>query len=263
MTKPELKLKQYKEIQMKMRLVKQHWFILILLSGFLYQCTNDSEPNQYTYTAHFAESDINIDGILNEDAWQNSEAIELRINSTGEIVEDSSIMTWVRVCYDEHNLYIAYECNDADIWSEFSNRDDHLWEKDAVEIFIDSDGNLNTYYEIQVSPKNVLFDAHLEIPTKTDEDEIIAFDIEGIQTAVNIDGSLNMHEDIDNKWTVEIAIPFADLIIEKASVESGTWRINFYRMNHDLKGERPRLAWSPTLAGFHTPEKFGVLKFAK
>lgn len=248
---------------MKMMLVKQHWFILILLSCFIIQCTNASEPNQYTYTAYFTESGINIDGILNEDAWQNSESVQLKINNTGETVEDSSIMTWFRVCYDEHNLYIAYECNDVDIWSEFSNRDDHLWEKDAIEIFIDSDGNLNSYYEIQVSPKNVLFDAHLEIPTKTREDEITAFDVKGIRSAVNIDGTLNMHDDEDNKWTVELAIPFADLSEEKASIESGEWRVNFYRMNHDIGGERPRLAWSPTLGGFHTPEKFGVLKFAK
>jgi len=237
--------------------------LLLILSIFLCQCSEEIEPNQYTYTAQYAESNINIDGILNEDAWQNSETIALKNNSSAGVVNDSSIMTWVRTCYDQQNLYIAYECNDSDIWSEFSNRDDHLWEKDAVEIFIDTDGILNTYYEIQVSPKNVLFDAHLEIPTKTDDDEIIAFNVEGIQTAVTIDGSLNVHTDTDNKWTVEIAIPIAALNEEKASVESGSWRINFFRMNHDIKGERPELGWSPTLGDFHIPAKFGVLKFNK
>ena len=170
-------------------------------------------------------------------------------------------MTWVRTCYDEQNLYIAYECNDSDIWSEFSHRDDHLWEKDAVEIFIDTDGILNSYYEIQVSPNNVLFDAHLEIPTKTDDDEIISFNVKGIQTAVSMDGSLNMHADMDKSWTVEIAIPIAGLNEEKASLESGTWRVNFFRMNHDKMGERPELGWSPTQGDFHIPAKFGVLKF--
>lgn len=246
-----------------MKLKKYFLFTFLLLSIFLLQGSMDEEPDQYTYIAFFAESNINIDGVLDEDAWKNSERVALKFNETGEEVSDSSIMTWIRTCYDEQNFYIAFECNDSDIWSEFSDRDDHLWENDAVEIFIDTDGILNTYYEIQVSPKNVLFDAHLEIPTKTNDDEIIAFDVAGIQTAVAVDGTLNMREDTDKKWTVEISIPMADLTEEKASIESGTWRINFFRMNHDLKGERPELGWSPTYGDFHIPSKFGVLKFSR
>jgi len=248
---------------MIMRLKKYILFVLLLLSIFLLQCSMDEKPDQYTYTASFAESNIDIDGVLDENIWKNSETVSLKINETGEDVSDSSIMTWVKTCYDKQNFYIAFECNDTDIRSEFSNRDDHLWENDAVEIFIDTDGTLNTYYEIQVSPKNVLFDAHLEIPTKTDDDEIITFDAEGIQTAVSVDGTLNMMEDIDKKWTVEIAIPIAELNEEIAIIDSGSWRMNFFRMNHDLKGERPELGWSPTYGDFHDPSKFGVLKFSR
>lgn len=238
-------------------------FVLLFLSLFLFQCKSALKPNQYTYIATFVESSIIIDGILDDDAWQNCEKVLLKINKTAEAVSDSSIVTWVKSCYDQQNFYIAYECNDADIWSEFSNRDDHLWENDAVEIFIDTDGNLKTYYEIQVSPKNVLFDAHLEVPTKTGNDEIITFNGKGIQTAVTVDGTMNMHEDSDKKWAVEIAIPFSDLNAENASIDSGNWRINFFRMNHDINQERPELGWSPTLGDFHIPSMFGVLKFAK
>jgi hypothetical protein len=243
---------------------RDHLKVLLFVTAIiLCQCGEKIESNPYTYTAHYAESKMIMDGILDEPVWQKSEKIALSINSSSEAVKDSSLMTWVRTCYDEQNLYIAYECNDSDIWSEFSNRDDHLWEKDAVEIFIDTDGYLNTYYEIQVSPKNTLFDAHLEIPSKTDDDEIIGFDLPGIQTAVSIDGSLNMHDDRDTGWTVEIAIPIADLNAEPASIESGSWRINFFRMNHDLQDERPELGWSPTGGNFHIPEKFGVLTFSR
>lgn len=244
-----------------MKYKKHLLFVLLLLSIFFIQCSKEKKLEPYTYTANHVKSNIVIDGILDEDAWKNSEKVALKINNTGEVITDSSIMTWVRTCYDQENLYIAYECNDSDIWSEFSNRDDHLWENDAVEIFIDSDGILNTYYEIQVSPRNVLFDAHLEIPTKTDDDEIIEFNVDGIQTAVSVDGTLNMRKDFDKKWTVEISIPIADLNEETASIDSGSWRINFFRMNHDLNGERPELGWSPTFGDFHIPSKFGVLKF--
>lgn len=244
-----------------MKLKKCFLFTFLILTIFLLQCSMDGKTDEYTYISLFAESNINIDGVLDENTWKNSEKVALKFNETGKEVSDSSIMTWIRTCYDAQNFYISFECNDSDIWSEFSNRDDHLWEKDAVEIFIDTDGNLNTYYEIQVSPKNVLFDAHLELPTKTNDDEIISFDVDGIQTAVAVDGTVNKHDDVDKKWTVEISIPIEDLTEEKASIDSGIWRINFFRMNHDLKGERPELGWSPTLGDFHIPAKFGVLKF--
>lgn len=234
---------------------------LLLTSVVLTQCAEEIENNQYLYRAQQVESSMDIDGILDEAGWQDSPIISLLNNGNGEVVSDSTMGTWVRACFDDQHLYIAYECNDADIWSEFSNRDDHLWERDAVEIFIDSDGELNTYYEIQVSPKNVVFDAHLEIPSKTNDTEIIAFNVEGIQSVVSIDGTLNMHEDIDKKWTVELAIPIADLDKEPARVDSKSWRINFFRMNHDKKGERPAVAWSPTGGNFHIPEKFGVMTF--
>src|SRR5690554_5625392 len=107
---------------MKMKLVKQNRFILLMLSCFIFQYSNASEPNEYTYNAYFTESGINIDGILSEDAWKRSESVQLKINNNGETVNDNSIMTWFRVCYDDQNLYIAYECNDADICSEFSKR---------------------------------------------------------------------------------------------------------------------------------------------
>jgi hypothetical protein len=37
------------------------------------------------------------------------------------------------------------------------------------------------------------------------------FDMEGLQTAVKIDGSLNDHSDIDKGWSLEMAIPWTSL----------------------------------------------------
>jgi hypothetical protein len=236
-------------------------FALIFFLITLFQCSRVEEQAAYIYHAQHVKSNLEINGILDEEAWKHSKKAALKINATADSVTDSTMLTWVKSCYDDNNLYIAFEFSDSDIWSEFTQRDDHLWENDAIEIFIDTDGNLSTYYEIQVSPRNVLFDAHLEIPDKTNDDEIIAFNIKGIQTAVTVDGSLNIRDDIDKKWTVEIAIPVSDLTEEKARFDSGSWRINFFRMNQDIEGEKPEQGWSPTLGDFHMPSKFGVLKF--
>ena len=245
---------------------KKYFFIsILLLNIFLYQCGRDENSNQYTYIASQIESNIKVDGVLDENAWENIEKITLKINKTGEVVSDNSIMTWVKACYDEQNFYIAFECNDPDIWSEYTKRDEHLWKNEVVEVFVDTDDNPNTYYEIEVSPKNVLFDAYVVKPAQIDVDDIIKFDMQGIQTAVSVDGTLNMREDIDRKWTVEIAILFADMNKEEGRInsDSESWRLNFYRINRDMDQESIGYAWSPTAANFHVPSKFGVLKFQK
>jgi len=236
-------------------------FLPPALSLVLLQCHETPEKSSYSCIVSRAQSTIVINGVLDEETWQHIEKTFLKINTSAEEVTDSTQITWFKTCYDARNLYIAFECNDLDIWSDFTRRDDHLWEYDAVEIFIDSDGRRNTYYEIQVSPKNVLFDAHLQIPEKTNDDEIISFDAPGIQTAVAIDCTLNMRDDTDKKWTVEIAIPVSDLSKEQALLGSDGWHINFFRMNKDKKRETEDLAWSPTAGNFHTPSKFGYLKF--
>lgn len=244
---------------------KQFRFTFLLLFIFLYQCNKGENSNQYIYNTSYIESDIKVDGVLDENDWKNIAKISLKINKTGEVVNDNSILTSVMACYNDRYFYIAFECNDADIWSEYTKRDEHLWKNEVVEVFIDTDDSPNTYYEIEVSPKNVLFDAYVVQPDQIDVDDIIKFDMHGIKTAVSVDGTLNNRKDIDKKWTVEIAIPFAGMNKESARIESDlkTWRVNFYRINRDREDKSVGFAWSPTAKNFHVPSKFGILNFHK
>ncbi|MFC1784686.1 carbohydrate-binding family 9-like protein [Candidatus Neomarinimicrobiota bacterium] len=240
--------------------------ITFLLVGiFLYHCSKHEISDQYIYLTSYIESNIIVDGVLDDNDWKNIEKISLKFNKTGDVVSDNSIMTSVKACYNEQYLFIAFECNDADIWSEYTKRDEHLWKNEVVEVFIDTDDSPNTYYEIEVSPKNVLFDAYVVQPDQIDVDDIIKFDMHGIKTAVSVDGTLNNRNDIDKKWTVEIAIPFAGMNKESAMIESDlkAWRVNFYRINQVKEEESVGFAWSPTAKNFHVPSKFGILKFDK
>ncbi len=235
--------------------------VIFYLAGILFSCSNTEPlPN---IIAFFTESEIIIDGLLTESVWQKTESAVLRQNKSGQSVRDTTLLTEVKTAYDQNYLYIAFICNDPDIWGTFTNRDQHLWTEEAVEVFIDTNNIPNTYLEIEVSPKNVLFDSYIVDPIEIDIKATKEFNLEGIRTAVSVDGSLNDQNDRDLLWVVEIAIPLKELVDENYLIIPGKteWRINFYRIERDRSGESIGYAWSPTGARFHKPAAFGILGF--
>lgn len=242
-----------------------NYFVIIcfLLCLLVVNCVRKDPLSEYSYVATRCDEGIIVDGVLEETAWKNAEALTLKRNKTGEAVENETIMTWTKTCHDGQNLYIAFSCNDPDIWSNYTKRDEHLWKHEVVEVFIDTDDDPNTYVEIEVSPRNILFDSYIVVPTSIDVEETARFDLPGIKTAVQVDGTLNNRDDVDKKWTVEIAIPFKDLVenVDDMDLENTEWKINYYRINKDRDGDTGGYAWSPTYLNFHVPSKFGILKF--
>jgi len=231
-------------------------FVLLL------QCT-DSPDKEIHINALYTSRSLMIDGVLREPPWELATPIVLKENRSGNDVSDARLQTTVKTCYDDSTLYFAFVCNDPDIWTSFTQRDEHLWEEEAVEIFIDVDNEIESYVEIEVSPANVLFDSYIVDPENIDVPQTALFNLPGIKTAVNVSGTLNKRDDTDDKWTVEIAIPFADLTnknISRVNKETDI-KINFYRLDQNRDMQRMSYAWSPTGGRFHKPEVFGALIF--
>jgi hypothetical protein len=204
---------------------------------------------------------IKVDGKLDEEIWSKAA-------STGAFVETmtgvpSPIKSEAKVAWDEKFLYIAFKNEDEDVWSALKARDEKLWTQEAVEVFIDANADGKDYIELQVNPNNAIFDSYLPEYRKNQDDWNSK-----MQTAVNVEGTLNKREDKDKGWTVEMAIPWAD-VKGKGTYElslppkiGDTWRINFFRL--DLPQKKPQLAagWSPPLVGdFHKLDRFGELVF--
>jgi hypothetical protein len=237
----------------------------ILLFGtflFLMQCA-DNEGYEYQIESIYISIPPLIDGNLDDPLWQLARPVVLKENRSGNNVNDPRITTHVMTCYDDSTLYIAFVCNDPDIWTSYTQRDDHLWEEEAVEIFIDVDDVPETYVEIEVSPANILFDSYIVDPENIDVPATARFDLKGIKTAVSVNGTINKRDDVDDSWTVEIAIPFKDININPTTrVTARTiMKINFYRVDNNQEIEAKSYAWSPTGARFHKPSVFGKLIF--
>ena len=164
--------------------------------------------------------------------------------------------TRVEVGWDEANLSFRFECEDEDAWGTFTERDAPLWQEEVVEVFLaPGEADPTDYFEFEVSPMGVLFDARISNPTSRRIDLVadMAWNCPGIRWRA---GRGTERED----WWAELKLPWRSLVPDGAI--PSVWRMNAYRI------ERPRSAspefscWSPTLADppdFHLPARFGVL----
>jgi hypothetical protein len=233
--------------------------IFILTSIFL-SCSK--EQIKMEMIAKKTSSAVTIDGILSENIWADVAFVYLRDNQTREFISDPAYWTSVATCYDNQNLYLAFVCNDKDIFSYYTYRDEYLWQEECVEVFIDIDEDPNNYVEIEVSPNNILFDSFIVDTANIDLIETPKFNLKDIETGVQVDGTVNQRDDLDHRWTVEIAIPLVELfpLPDNSTLSNRQIKINFYRIDRDEDGPG-FYAWSPTSGRFHKPSKFGILRF--
>ncbi|MCC7164990.1 MAG: carbohydrate-binding family 9-like protein [Anaerolineae bacterium] len=168
--------------------------------------------------------------------------------------------TVVRVCYDDAALYVRFDCADEDIWGTLTRRDDPIYEQEVAEIFIGAGADDPVdYFEFQVSPDGVLFDARIHNPTSTRRDLRwdSSWDCPGIVWMARRD-------DANARWFAALAIPWEGITPDGAVPT--ICRANLYRIERPRNGETEYSCWSPTLtepADFHKPARFGTLTFGK
>ncbi len=207
---------------------------------------------------------LEIDGKLDEPQWQKAAKVspfsDPRTNAKGAV--DAS----ARVMHDQERLYVAFEVADSYVKSSFQNRDDHLWEQDAVEIMADPGGDGKGYFEIQVSPLGVVFDTRYDTPRVPKPFGHKDWDSQAVAKAV-VDGTPN-DEEADKGYVVEVAVPWQSFSGEPSTekepgVPQGpAWRMNFFVMDALEKGQRA-VAWSPPMVpDFHTLNRFGQVAFS-
>jgi hypothetical protein len=204
---------------------------------------------------------VKVDGKLDEEVWKKTTASGAFVDTlTGAAVP---LRTEVKAAWDDKNLYFAFECQDEDVWSSLKNRDDKLWTEEAAEIFIDADGDGKDYIELQVNPNNAVFDSYLPAYRENQNDWNSK-----LKSAVAVQGTLNQRKDKDKGWTVEVAIPWADVkgrssAKVKLPPEVGdTFKVNFFRMELPEGKPQQAMGWSPPLVGdFHKLDRFGLLVF--
>ncbi len=216
-----------------------------------------------TATALYQTSEIKLDGKLDEPAWANATWTPNWISPRGEISANTP-KTKAKFIWNDQALYIGVEAIDTDVWGNFTERDSNTWEEEVVEVFLDPDGDRRDYLELQFTPQNVIFDARFEY-RRSDLAKARAWQMNGLQSAVWVDGTLNDRSDIDRSVSFEILIPFSEVPGASLAITDGQkWRVNLFRFDFPKGSHQLAAAFSPPIVpDFHALEQFGFLIFKK
>jgi hypothetical protein len=219
-----------------------------------------------------------IDGKLDDPVWQAAPWSEPFVDIEGAGKPAPRYRTRVKMLHDEKCLYIAAELQEPHVRATATRHDSYIFHFDHdFEVFLDPDGDSHLYAELEMNARNTTWDLLLTRPYKDGGQAIDAWEIDGLRTAVHVDGTLNDPRDTDRGWTLEIAWPWKGLKqISTCPVPPGdgdVWRINFSRVElaFDVVGGayRRRAApednwvWSPQgVVNMHRPETWGRLQFS-
>lgn len=202
--------------------------------------------NLSDYTARKISFPIAIDGDVTKPIWQNAtwskRFVDMVTGGPGMFNTQAALL------WSDSHLYIAIRAEEPFVEAKLTERDSIVFLENDLEVFIDG---RDCYYELEVNALNTIYevffiwkDAYLkgskfDIPMFDvhqsnaytfggDYDRAGAsfwkgthprgirwaftnYDLEGLETAVKIDGTLNNNTDIDKGWSLEIAIPWTSL----------------------------------------------------
>lgn len=203
-------------------------------------CTGQVSPNNVTAT-RATQNPPAIDGDLTDTCWQEHNSTRLTHFVTPEMARLADPQTEALVCFDTDNLYIAVRCDEPKpdkLRMEQTERDGRIWQDDCVELFLDTNRDRRTFYQIVINAKGVVHDR-------------------GPEAGVDWDADLKVAANIGAKsWQIECAIPFADL--DTVAQSGDTWGFNVGR---ERKVQEELSLWSATGGDFRQPERFGDLVF--
>ena len=220
-----------------------------------------AQPPIPHYEVKRATSPLVIDGKPDDKAWSSAGTIELIF--PWEAQTGAKQKTIARLLWDDENLYVSYECEDADITAVFAEHDDPTYRDDAVEIFINPmPSQTGIYFGLEMNALAVLYD-YVMYDSKN---LFKQFDLRGVKLATNIEGTMNVHGDKDKGWSLEVAIPWANFDgLGKRPTPGTAWAANINRWD-GTEPNRRMSNWSDPVqprANPHVPARFGQLLFVQ
>lgn len=239
------------------------------------------EPKQYL-TFYSKEAPV-IDGNIDESVWDQATWTDVFEDIEGELQSVPYYSTRVKLLWDNRYLYIAAQLEEPHVWASLSEHDEVVFHDNDFEVFIDPENTTHQYYEIELNALNTIFDLFIPKPYRNKGQAMIHWDLHNFRSAIQIQGTLNDPTDIDQGWTVEMAIPFRSISMgnePKIPIEGSLWRINFSRVQWEMNIEQGgyvkrkdengyplpehNWVWSPQgLVNMHYPERWGYLHFTR
>ena len=179
--------------------------------------------------------------------------------------------TRFRGLWTDDGLFLRFDVTDPDPWHTMTRNGEHLWEEEVVEIFLDPGRAGVDYYELEISPANVVCEVRM-IAGSPNKKQDFDWKLAGLQTHAHV------HHDAAGKptgWTATAFLPWAGLRplpsatgVALPPSPGARWRFNLFRIERPGGPKAPEkdvvaVAWSPTgEPSFHVPRAFRDLVFA-
>jgi len=266
------------------------WVLLLLLAA----CATTPEPDRRevvfdapalpfdprTYACARAPGPIGIDGEIDEAAWEAAPWSEEFVDIEGSLKPKPRHRTRMKMLWDDQHLYVAVEMEEPHLQASFEQRDSFIFQQDNdIEVFLDPDADTHDYMELEVNALATEWDLFLTRPYRDGGMALHGWDIQGLRSAVQLDGTLNDGSDVDRGWTFEVAFPWKGMA-EAAGRAcppgiGDRWRINLSRVQWKFRFEEGRYVkakgakednwvWSPQgLISMHYPERWGIVQFVE
>jgi len=264
--------------------------------------------NKADYIAKKIKETITIDGNINKEIWRQASWSKRFVDMVSG--EPGMYNTQSAILWNDTYLYIAFEAEEPFVDARLTERDSIIFQENDLEVFIDGG---NCYYELEVNAANTIYEVFFiwkdaykkggvfDIPQFDvhqkdaytfggDYDRTGAsfwkgthprgvrwaftnFDMPGLETAVQVDGTLNDNSDIDKGWSLEIAIPWESLkILANGRTippsDGDTWTMflgRFQKLVLSGKEVQPHPAMALNSHGIydtHMPSKWSTIEFA-
>lgn len=219
--------------------------------------------NLPVYPCRFVPREVALSIDRPDAAWERAEAVPLVDVCHGGPPRQA---TQVRALWSLQDLFVWFECEDRDVWGTLRERDAPICEEEVVEVFLNPSGDERAYFEIEVSPRNTVYDLFVLNPGDRRRAKFLkAWDCDGLRTIVRVRGDLSRATGTDRGWSAQLAIPLEEMITAPhvPPRPGERWRWNLYRIDRAPEGDEYS-AFSPTGAvDYHRPDRFGWLHFVR
>jgi len=202
-----------------------------LLASNLWGQTSSQNPQQKVLQAVRVNHPPKIDGRLDDEAWRRVVPISDFVQYEPENGAAPTETTFVYLCYDENNLYIAFDCRDSEpqkIIADITPRGE-VWSNDEVTVILDTYNDKRNAYWFSVNPYGI-------------QDY-------SVDTIWESAGRIT-----DRGWVAEMAIPFKSLRFPRKKEQ--VWGINFTRR---IQRKDESIYWTHVGRDDNFLEKSGLL----
>lgn len=228
----------------------------------------DAKDDDPHFECRWVDAPIKIDGKADEPAWQNAQLIDkFRRAWERDHERAPKTTTKVRLLWDREYIYFFAEMQDTDLYANITEHDGKVWTNDAFEMFFKPAVEKNGYYEFNWNPLNAVHDCFFP-RRNTGGWERYRKDGEfNIETAVQLQGTLNNVNDQDTGWTIEGRIPWKGFLRTGGRPNPGEeWRFAPCRVDISVDFEGEELSSAAILktkasADYHEYEDYAPLKF--